>query len=286
MLDGAARLKELLAEVKQPGHDARGDDRPRQHVRRRRVPPAGQGGRRHAGDRDRGLRRARVPDQHQPHPVGPAAPEEGRRLRLAALTCTRPSGPEQRGPAQPVPALLPLLRRGLAGQVAPDGQGAHRRALGRADGLDRLPVGRAADQAAARPVRRGAQGRGRVAGHLRQGELLPGADGPRPGHRAAGPRRPDRDRQKARHPAGRHQRLALHPRAGRPGAGHAAVHPDRQDPGRHRPVPVRRHRLLHQARRPRCTPWTQRPVAAGLPQQPAPDRRPGRHQPACSSSST
>ena len=33
---------------------------------------------------------------------------------------------------------------------------------------------------------RGAQGRGRVPGHLRQGELLPRADGPRPGHRDAG----------------------------------------------------------------------------------------------------
>ena len=135
----------------------------------------------------------------------------------------------------------------------------------RADGLHRLPVGRAADQAAARPVRRGARGGGRVAGHLRQGELLPRADGARPGHRAPGPRRPDRDRQEARHPAGRHQRLALHPRAGRPGARHAAVHPDRQDPGRRRPVPVRGHRLLHQARRRDVPPGQQRPVAGGLP---------------------
>ena len=116
-----------------------------------------------------------------------------------------------------------------------------------------------------------------MAGHLRQGELLPRADGPRPGHRAAGPRRPDRDRPQARHPAGRHQRLALHPRAGRPGPGHAAVHPDRQDPGRRRPVPVRRHRLLHQARRRDVPPGHQRPVAGGLPEQPAPHRRPGRH---------
>ena len=183
------------------------------------------------------------------------------------------------GPAQPVPALLPLLRRGHAGQVAPDGQGDHRGALRRPDGLHRLPVRRAADQAAARPVRRGAQGRGRrVAGHLRQGELLPRADGPRPGHRAPGPRRPGRDRQEARHPAGGHQRLALHPRTGRPVPRHAAVHPDRQDPGRRGPVPVRRHRLLHQARRRDVRPGPQRPVAGGLPQQPAADRRPGRHQ--------
>ena len=38
------------------------------------------------------------------------------------------------------------------------------------------------------------KGGGRVAGHLRQGELLPRADGARPGHRAPGPRRPARDR--------------------------------------------------------------------------------------------
>ena len=47
---------------------------------------------------------------------------------------------EQAGPAQPVQAVLPFLRRGLAGQVAADGQGDHRRALRRADGLHRLPV--------------------------------------------------------------------------------------------------------------------------------------------------
>ena len=58
-------------------------------------------------------------------------------------------------------------------------------------------------------------GGGRVAGHLRQGKLLPRADGARPGHRAPGPRRPARDQQEARHPAGRDQRFALHPRAGR-----------------------------------------------------------------------
>ena len=48
------------------------------------------------------------------------------------------------------------------------------------DGLHRLPVRRAADQAAPRPVRRGAGVGRRVAGHLRAGELLPRADGTRP----------------------------------------------------------------------------------------------------------
>ena len=136
---------------------------------------------------------------------------------------------------------------------------------GRPDGFHRMPVGRAADQAAARPVRRGAGVGRRVAGHLRQGELLPRADGTRPGHRAPGPRRPGRDRQEARHPAGGHQRLALHPRAGRPVPRHAAVHPDRQEPGRRGQVPVRGHRLLHQARRRDVRPGPQRHLAGGLP---------------------
>ena len=81
-------------------------------------------------------------------------------------------------------------RRGLLQQVAPDGQRADRRARRGDHRHHRLPVRRGADPAAARPVRRGAQGRRDVPGHLRQGELLPGADGPRPRHRAPGPRRP------------------------------------------------------------------------------------------------
>ena len=54
----------------------------------------------------------------------------------------------------------------------------------------RLPVRRDPDPADARPVRRGAaRGRG-VPGHLRQGQLLPRADGPRHRRRAGHPRRP------------------------------------------------------------------------------------------------
>ena len=51
----------------------------------------------------------------------------------------------------------------------------------------RLPVRRGADAAAARAVRRGGQGGERLPGHLRPGQLLPGADGPRPRHRARRP---------------------------------------------------------------------------------------------------
>ena len=253
MLDGAARLKDMFKEVERQRHDARGDDRPRQHVRRGRVPPAGQGQRHHPGHRHRGLRRARAPGQQasrilwgQPHQ------KKRRRLRPRRLPAQDHLGAQQRGPAQPVQALQPLLRGGLAGQVAADGQGDPRRARRRPDGLHRLPVRRAADQAAARPRGRGAAGGRRVPGHLRQGELLPRADGPRPDiesrvrdglieiggswtSRRSSPTTPTT------------QGVRRH------GARPAAVHPDRQDPGRRGPVPVRRQRLLHQVRRTRCT---------------------------------
>ena len=52
----------------------------------------------------------------------------------------------------------------------------------------RLRRRRGPDPAAARPVRRGARGRGRVPGHLRRGELLLRDHGPRPRHRAPGHR--------------------------------------------------------------------------------------------------
>ena len=98
------------------------------------------------------------------------------------------AGREHRGHAQPVPAGQPGLAGGLLLQAA-DGpraagdlrQGDHRH--------HRLPVRRGAAAAAAGPVRRRLPGRERLPGHLRQGELLLRADGPRHRHRAPGPRR-------------------------------------------------------------------------------------------------
>ena len=60
----------------------------------------------------------------------------------------------------------------------------------RADRHHRLPVRRGADLPAARQVRRGARGRRGVPRHLRRRQLLPRADGPRPGDRVPGPGRP------------------------------------------------------------------------------------------------
>ena len=65
----------------------------------------------------------------------------------------------------------------------------------------RLPVGRGADPHPAGPVRRGRAGRGRAAGHVRQGELLRRADGPRARDRDAGhqgPAAPGRVDRRAR----------------------------------------------------------------------------------------
>ncbi len=139
----AGRRSPAEADV-QGGRAARADpcrdDRPRQHVRRRRVPQAGHRRGHHPGDRDRGVRRPGVPFEHQTDPVGPAAPEAGRRLGVRRLHPQDHLGPEQGGPAQPLQADLALVLRGLAGQVAADGQGADLRALRRPDGDHRLPV--------------------------------------------------------------------------------------------------------------------------------------------------
>ena len=91
--------------------------------------------------------------------------------------------------AQPVQAVLAGQPGGLLPQAA-DGPGADRRARRRDHRHHRLPVRRGADAAAARAARRGAPGRRGLPRHLRPGQLLPGADGPRTADRAVGPRGP------------------------------------------------------------------------------------------------
>ena len=61
MLDGAAKLKDMFAECERLGMPAAGDHRPRQHVRRLRLLPAGHCRRDQADRRHRGVPRARVP---------------------------------------------------------------------------------------------------------------------------------------------------------------------------------------------------------------------------------
>ena len=142
---------------------------------------------------------------------------ERRRLRRRRVHPHDPAGREHRGHAQPVPAVLarPASRASSTsrGWTASCSQQY-------ADGPDRhhrLPVRRGPDLAAASAsTTRRAPGRGRVPRHLRRGQLLPRADGPR----ARASRRRVRDdllrlAKDLEPAAGRHQRPALHPRRGR-----------------------------------------------------------------------
>ena len=104
MLDGAARIGELFDETVAARDAGAGDHRPRQRVRRVRVLQGGQGARRQADHRHRGLPHAR----HQP--VRAAAGPVGqrrlrRRLRWRRLHPHHAARREHRGHAQPVPAV-------------------------------------------------------------------------------------------------------------------------------------------------------------------------------------
>ena len=100
---------------------------------------------------------------------------------------------------------------------------------------DRLPVRRGAGPPAARALRRRTEGRGRLPGHPRQGQLLPGADGPRPRHRDPGAPGPHPAGARPADPAPGHQRLALRHARGRAEPGAPALHQlglDHGHPGR------------------------------------------------------
>ena len=81
LLDGAIRLDQLFPEGARTRNEDRGDDRPRQPVRRARFLPARQGPRREADLRLRDLRRARPPRQDRA-PVEPPHPAREERGRL------------------------------------------------------------------------------------------------------------------------------------------------------------------------------------------------------------
>ncbi len=130
------------------------------------------------------LGEGRRPRRRQPRRRG----RQGR-LGWRALHAHDDVGAERRGTAQPVPAQLAGELRGLLHE-APDGPRADRAARQGHHRLDRLPVRRDPDPAAARPVRRGARRGGRLPRHLRRGQLLRRADGPRRRHRAPGAQRP------------------------------------------------------------------------------------------------
>ena len=167
------------------GHAGRRHHRPRQRLRGLRL--LGQGERRgHQADhRDRGLRGPRAPAVPAAGAVGNPGAEGRRRVRRRGVHPHDAARRDHRGHAQPVPAVLAGLARRLFPQ-APDGprtaggarQGDHRH--------HRLRVRRGADQAPARPVRRGGRGGGRLPRHLRPGQLLRRDHGPRPGRSSSG----------------------------------------------------------------------------------------------------
>ena len=215
---------------------------------------------------------------HPQHPAPRAqagAVERRRRRRRVGrrrLHPHDPAGRDHRGPPQPLPAVVALLPRGAVLQAPgrPRAAGGVRRRPHRHHGL---PVGRGADLAPDRRLRQGPPVRRRLPGHLRQGELLPRADGPRAVHRGAGPRRPAAAVPGPRHPADRDQRLPLRPPGRRALARAPALRVLGQRDERPQAVQARRRRLLHQVRR-RDAPALgahQRPQG-GLRQHPA-DRR-------------
>jgi hypothetical protein len=237
------------------GHARGGHDRPRQHVRGLRVLPAGGQGRREAGHRDRGLPGPGVAVPQEAGVLGrgrPAGRRPGRRgRRRLGRRRLHPHDDAGRGrgrAAQPVPAVQPGVPGGLLPQAA-DGPRADRRARQGDHRHHRVPVGRGADPAAARPAGQGAGRGGRLPGHLRGGQLLPGADGARPGHRAVGPGRAAGDRPEAGPAPAGHQRQPLRDQGPGARARGPAVRRHRPDHGRPEAVQARRRRLLHQAGR-------------------------------------
>ena len=85
---------------------------------------------------------------------------------------------DHRRHAQPLPALLAVLARGVLLQAARRPRAA-RGVRRRPHRHHRLPLGRGPDLAADRRLRQGPPGRRRLPGHPRPGQLLPRADGPR-----------------------------------------------------------------------------------------------------------
>ena len=246
----------------------RGDDRPRQHVRFRGILPARPeiGGQAH--HRHRGLSRAAVAPPQEAGVLGAGEPARLRRVRRGRrrlgggrLHAHDDARAHRHGPPQSVQALQPGLLRRLLPQAA-HGSRARRRAFRRDHRHHRLPVRRGADPPAPRPGRAGV-GRGRrLPRHLRERELLPRIDGPRPPDRTQRAGGIARSRQEARSTAVGHQRFPL--RHERPGgiARRAAVRPSGKDARRPQPLQVRRRRLLPAQRRAKC-------ASTGIPRCPA-----------------
>ena len=144
------------------GHARAGADRSRQPLRRRRVPPRGEGGRLQADRRARGLRRPRP--AHRPRPAAASSGQE----HAFHLTLLARNG---EGVPQPDAALVALVPGRVLLQAA-DRQGDPRAARRGAD----LPLGlRLGRVLRLHPPRQDGRGRAAlrlVSEGLRRGELL------------------------------------------------------------------------------------------------------------------
>ena len=153
MLDGAARLKDLFAECERAGMPAiamtdHGNVYGAYDFWSKATAAGHQADHRH-----RGLRRARAPAVPAAGPLGHPGAEGRRRVRRGRLHAHDAARRDHRGHAQPVPAVLAGLARGLLPQAA-DGPRTARRARQGHHRHHRLPVRRGADPAPARPVPR------------------------------------------------------------------------------------------------------------------------------------
>ncbi len=212
MLDGAARLDELVAKAAADGQPALGItdhgnmygilDFYTECTRQGVKPVIGiEAYMAHDSRYERPARRGRIDDTRRRH-----------RGRQEALLPPDLAGRERRGLPQPDPALQPRLPRGLLLQ-ARDRLGAARALPRRPDRDHRLPRRpRAAVAAERRREGRAREGRP-AAGHLRQGQPVRRAAGPRPRRPARHQPEADRDRPTHRRAAPRHQRLATTPTA-------------------------------------------------------------------------
>ena len=150
MLDGAAKVKPMLAEAQRLQMPAIGmTDHGNMFGASEFYNSAHRSG--HQADhRHRGLHRARVALRDQADPVGRPEPEGRRRLGQRVVYAPDHGRGERHRAAQPLQALFAGLVRGSAGQVVADGRRAHRRTR-RGHHRDHwLPVRRGADAPAAR----------------------------------------------------------------------------------------------------------------------------------------
>ena len=251
MLDGAARLDELVAKAVADGQPAIGiTDHGNMYgvlefykeCRAQGVKPiiGTEAYMAYETRTERPARRGRVDDSRWRH-----------RGRQEALLPPHPARRDRSGLPQPHPAGQPGVPRGLLLQ-AEDRLGAAREVPRRADRHHRLPRrARAAVAAAGR--REGCARQGRpAAGDLRQGQPVRRAAGPRPARPARDQPEAHRDRPPDRCAADRHQRLALHPSRRSRGARRAAVRADQRDAQRSRSGSSSRATSTTSSRPPRC----------------------------------